>query len=110
MKDLTLPVSDADGKVSIAWSSDHEDIISNDGTVTRPQTDKDVEVTLTAIFTYGSAEIKKEYTVTVKREDTAADLEEAADRADSLHRNSRGSQSSVRRRKRYGDHMVVIGS
>ena len=78
-EDLTLPVSDADGKVSIAWSSDHEDIISNDGTVTRPQTDKDAEVTLTAIFTYGSAEIKKEYTVTVKREDTAADLEEAAD-------------------------------
>lgn len=99
---LTLPVSDEEGKVTITWASDNEDIIANDGTVTRPQTEEDVEVKLTATFTYGDAKVKKEYLATVKREDIESDLQEAADAlslctvtAEDLNLSSKGEKDTA---------------
>ena len=78
-EDINLPFTDADGKVTITWKSSDETIIAADGTVNRPETDADAEVTLTGTFTYGSAAITKDYTVTVKKADVSGDLQEAAE-------------------------------
>ena len=63
-KDITLPTK-GEGGSTITWSSDNQDVISNDGKVTRP-TDKDTTVTLTATASFeDSDEITKEYQVKV---------------------------------------------
>lgn len=72
-ENLTLP--ETAGKTAIAWSSDNEDVLANDGSITRQ--DSDVQVRLTAAFTYGSARVEKIYTVTVKKKDVTGDLYEA---------------------------------
>ena len=72
---LILP--DSEGKASITWSSDREDVLANDGTVIRP--DEDTQVILTAVFRFGNASVEKNYTVNVKHKDVTADLQEAYD-------------------------------
>ncbi len=74
-ENLTLPQTAGD--TTVIWTSDHPDIISEDGTVTRQ--DSDTDVTLTAVFSLGSARVEKIYTATVKRIDPMADLTAAAD-------------------------------
>lgn len=52
--------------VHISWNSDRQDIISNDGVVTRPlYTDGNIKVTLTATLTKGDVIDKKEFILTV---------------------------------------------
>lgn len=77
-EDLTLPVSDVEGKVTITWTSDNPDILAGNGTVSRPEADEDAIIKLTAVLSYGSGKVTKEYTVVVKRADAAGDLEAAA--------------------------------
>jgi len=59
--DLDLPVT-RDG-VAISWASSDEDVISNDGIVTRQL--YDTQATLTATLAFGSETAVKEFTVTV---------------------------------------------
>lgn len=62
---LTLP-QELDG-ATITWVSDKTDVISNDGTVTRPLNGTgDATVKLTATITAGDVSGTKEFTVTVK--------------------------------------------
>ncbi len=66
---LTLVTTGASGS-SIAWLSGNTDVITNDGTVTRPAIDaEDAEVILTATITCGEASDTKEFTVTVLKEE-----------------------------------------
>ncbi len=61
---LTLPAVVEQGKeVEVTWSSDHPEIISNDGKVTNPA--EETIVTLTATLALGSASIQKEFEIRV---------------------------------------------
>lgn len=62
LQDLDLPTEGMYG-TSITWSSDREDIIAGDGTVTKPE--EDTTVTLTATFTNHSYTSTKDYKVMV---------------------------------------------
>lgn len=57
--------------VDITWHSSHPDVISTDGTVTRPEKgESSVEVKLTAILQYNGLSLTQDFTVTVTpRED-----------------------------------------
>lgn len=59
---LTLPTTGSYG-TEITWSSDKPEVIANDGTVTRQQTDVDVK--LTATIKKGQTETTKDITVKV---------------------------------------------
>ena len=60
--DLTLPVNS--GAAAVTWTSDREDVIANNGTVTRP--DENTDVTLTATLSLeGTEDVTKEFKVTV---------------------------------------------
>lgn len=65
--DITLPNS-GNGGSSITWASSAPDIISANGTVTRPDTD--TEVTLTARVESGAYTLQKEFYATVKARST----------------------------------------
>ena len=59
---LTLPVHS--GAAAVTWTSDREDVIANDGKVTRP--DENTDVTLTATLSLaGTEDVTKEFKVTV---------------------------------------------
>lgn len=61
---LTLPSEIQEGRtVSVTWSSDHPEIIANDGTVTNPA--EATMVTLTATLTLGTASIEKKFEIRV---------------------------------------------
>ena len=62
--DLTLPTTGQKGS-AITWSSSDEAIIAADGKVTRPTTDDDAQVTLTATLTFNNKSVTKDFTVTV---------------------------------------------
>jgi hypothetical protein len=78
--DLSLPAEGQtlynDGgvekKSAISWVSSNETYLTNDGIVTNPSPeDGDQTVTLTAAITLGTAEVTKNFIVTVKTTDTA---------------------------------------
>jgi hypothetical protein len=75
--DLYLPITGEKG-CEILWYSDNEDMISNEGKVTRPLwTEGDKEVVLTAVIRKGTASKEKTYTVKVlKRPFTDRELVE----------------------------------
>lgn len=63
--DITLPTTGANDVV-ISWASDNTDVITADGTVTRPSAeDGDATVVLTATLTLGEEELTQDFTVTV---------------------------------------------
>lgn len=62
--DLSLPTVGANG-TEIIWQSSNEAVISNDGTVTRPNAEGFFEVTLTATIRSGSESIQKDFTFSV---------------------------------------------
>lgn len=63
--DLALPAQGDNGS-SITWTSDHEDVITKDGKVTRPEAgQEDAVVTMTATITSGNVSDTKEFQVTV---------------------------------------------
>lgn len=68
---LGLPVLGSQGSV-ITWKSSKPEVISDDGlTVKRPAAGQgDVSVTLTATVTYGDVTATKNFTVTVKQQNT----------------------------------------
>lgn len=64
--DITLPTTGSKWESAITWTSDHEDVISKDGKVTRPAAGMDdVTVKLTASVKYGEAAISKDFYVSV---------------------------------------------
>ncbi len=65
---IALPLKGKHG-VDITWSSSNTEVVTNEGTVTRP-TNSDVEVELTANFSYEGLSTKKQFTVTVLKEYT----------------------------------------
>lgn len=67
---LALPSKGKRG-VDITWSSSNTEVIANDGTVTRPgKAESDVEVELTANLSYEGLTAKKQFTVTVLKENS----------------------------------------
>ena len=64
--DLTLPTEMSD--VTITWSSDNPDVITDEGVVTRPANDN-ATVTLTANFTVGDIEESVDFVITVLKSD-----------------------------------------
>ena len=72
MLDLELPNTGSSGFSTITWMSGNPDVISDDGTVTRPETD--TEVTLTATIKAGNATDTRDFTVTVLKADPQEDL------------------------------------
>lgn len=75
--DLSLPTAAAG--IPLGWSTDHEDIIGADGTVTSPSADQEVTVTATASSNVLQAALTFKVTVkAVDSEKLTALLEEAA--------------------------------
>lgn len=75
--DLSLPTASAG--IPLSWSTDHEDIIGADGTVTSPSADQEVTVTATASSNVLQAALTFKVTVkAVDSEKLTALLEEAA--------------------------------
>lgn len=75
--DLSLPTAAAG--IPLSWSTDHEDIIGADGTVTSPSADQEVTVTATASSNVLQAALTFKVTVkAVDSEKLTALLEEAA--------------------------------
>lgn len=63
--DISLPIS-FDNGISVTWKSSNENIIKDNGEVTRPQVgESDANVMLTATFTKGNISETKEYQATV---------------------------------------------
>lgn len=63
--DLNLPTKGSNGS-TITWASDKQEVVANDGSVTRPAVGAaDAKVTLTATIQYGEASDTKSFTVTV---------------------------------------------
>lgn len=74
MSDLKLPTVAKNGS-EISWSSSNENIIANDGTVTRPSAgESDVMVTLEATITNGDMNKKKTFEFTVLAESSIQEL------------------------------------
>ncbi len=82
---LILVTTGASGS-GIVWLSDTPEVIDNDGTVTRPDSEaEDAKINLTATITYGEAEDTKAFTVTVlKAQAELSDSEIVADDQDGL--------------------------
>ena len=68
---LTLPTAGFKDTV-ISWASSDANVITNDGTVIRPEAD--TEITLTATLTKGSASVTKTYTTTVMSKNIKPDF------------------------------------
>lgn len=67
-QDISLPTSGANG-TAISWTSDANDVISDDGIVTRPaSTESNAYVVLTATITKGTASDTKSFIATVLKE------------------------------------------
>lgn len=64
---ITLPQTVGEGadSVSVTWSSSNKNVISDNGTVTRPTGSGTTEVILTATLKKGSATAVKKFTITV---------------------------------------------
>ncbi len=62
LSDIALPASGSLGTV-FSWSSDHPEVIGADGTVSRPQ--RDTVVTLTVTATYQGSTLTHDYKITV---------------------------------------------
>ncbi|AET58933.1 hypothetical protein HPL003_10870 [Paenibacillus terrae HPL-003] len=76
---LTLPLTGLND-TTVSWSSDTPDIITNDGTVTRPRYDSgDRKVKLTATITKGTASDTQTFEVTVLKGAAQDTLDQAAD-------------------------------
>lgn len=71
-RSLTLPSQGASGETEITWSSSNQDVMANDGTITRG--DEDQTVTMTATLKMGEVTDTKEFQVVVKRKDPDADV------------------------------------
>ena len=69
---LELPATGSSGYTTITWSSDNEDVIEDDGTVTRPSAETTVE--LTATVSLGQARKTKTISVKVPASDDSSDL------------------------------------
>ncbi len=74
---LDLPETGASEYTKITWSSNKQEVIADDGTVTRPEEDTQVE--LTATITLGDVSDTKVFTVTVPKADPEGDLALYAD-------------------------------
>ncbi|PIH04506.1 immunoglobulin-like domain-containing protein [Clostridium combesii] len=61
---INLPIRDEKNKVSIEWKSSNNDILSNTGVVKR--TNKDENITLTAVLKKGTVKKNKEFNIIVK--------------------------------------------
>jgi len=73
LTDLTL-VETGDNGSEINWSSNNEDVVSNEGLVTRPSSDEeDATITLTATFFKGVAIDSKDFILTVIKESSDED-------------------------------------
>ena len=72
-RSLTLPSQGASGETEITWSSSNQDVMANDGTITRG--DEDQTVTMTATLKMGEVTDAKEFQVVVKKKDPDADVE-----------------------------------
>ncbi|TKH44681.1 peptidase m28 [Paenibacillus terrae] len=76
---LTLPLTGLND-TTVSWSSDTPDIITNEGTVTRPRYDLgDRKVKLTATITKGTASDTQTFEVTVLKVNAQDTLDQAAD-------------------------------
>lgn len=73
-------LSQSDNGCEISWSSSREDVISSIGLVKRPK--EDVDVTLTATITKGSASTQKVFYVTVRSSKTTQETNAAIVAAD----------------------------
>ncbi len=67
-KAITLPTEGEYG-TQISWQSSDLSHLTNSGVVVRQETDRDVDVTMTATFTLGSFTETRQYTVTVKQKE-----------------------------------------
>lgn len=66
--DVTLPTTDENG-VSIAWSSNNLEVITNSGIISRKYTSEHVlKATMTATFTLNDKQETREYEFVIKRE------------------------------------------
>ena len=74
---LELPqtVGEGTNAVDVEWSSDNEDVIKNDGTVTRPDGSGITEVKLTATLKKGSKSVKKVFVIKVHNKESQQDDE-----------------------------------
>lgn len=72
MLDLELPNTGSSGFSTITWKSDNPDVISDGGTVIRPETD--TNVTLTATIKAGTVSDTKTFTVRVPKTNPEEDL------------------------------------
>lgn len=71
--DLYLP-SDLGNGVTVSWTSSNTEIISPTGKVVRPASDKEnTEVNLKAIISLNDEQIKKEFKITVLKEESTGD-------------------------------------
>jgi alpha-L-arabinofuranosidase len=61
---ISLPIK-LGGDIKVSWASSNKSIISNEGKVTLPLGNDDVEVTLTAEIKKGKASLKKEFLISV---------------------------------------------
>ena len=70
-KDLNLP-KELNNEVKIKWSSSNEDIIDNDGKITRPEGSEGVEVTLKAKISRGKVEKEEVFSIYVMPKDISS--------------------------------------
>ncbi|MEU1164863.1 LamG domain-containing protein, partial [Streptomyces sp. NPDC005921] len=79
--DLDLPKTGTAGGSAITWSSDHPDVVSDSGKVTRPAAGSpDARATLTATLTKGTVTDTRTFDITVRADfDDATAAEQAAD-------------------------------
>lgn len=79
--DLTLPTAGSAG-TSIAWQSDNQAVLGDNGKLTRPTDGVDVTLTLTATISRGTASDTKVFSVTVKAvtaDEVRAEIQAAVD-------------------------------
>ena len=92
-QNVTLPATGIDNS-TIAWSSDNAEAVSNGGVVSRASL-QDVNVTITATITVGTASDTKAFPVTVKAQMTDADAVAAAKAALDIGYATGDAQTSV---------------
>ncbi|SIS42239.1 immunoglobulin-like domain-containing protein [Salimicrobium flavidum] len=94
-RDIVLPTEGFDG-TSISWSSDHGDVISDDGTVTRPEAgEENEEVMLTATIKNGDEMVTKDMTFTVLAETPPVDITEARTLDSGVQTKVRGEITAI---------------
>lgn len=72
IENLTLPTAGKSGYTAIAWRSNNETVIANDGTVIRP--DSEATVQLTATISLGEIQDTKRFSITVPARNDSTDL------------------------------------